>query len=126
MGKAYTNPIYEYDRSPDQFSAAPTHHPVIIVGAGPAGLSAAIDLAVHGIPAVVLDDNNTVSVGSRAICFSKRSLEICDRYGPADRMLNKGITWNLGKVYWQDDLVYEFNLLPEENHKFPAFVNIQQ
>ena len=126
MGKAYTNPIYEYDRSPDQFSAAPTHHPVIIVGAGPAGLSAAIDLAVHGISAVVLDDNNTVSVGSRAICFSKRSLEICDRYGPADRMLNKGITWNLGKVYWQDDLVYEFNLLPEENHKFPAFVNIQQ
>ena len=48
MGKAYTNPIYEYDRSPDQFSAAPTHHPVIIVGAGPAGLSAAIDLAVMG------------------------------------------------------------------------------
>lgn len=96
--KTYTNPVYRYRHSPDQDSAEAVHHPVIIVGAGPAGLSAALDLALQGVPTVVLDDNNTVSIGSRAICFSKRTLEICDRYGCAKPMVKKGITWNLGKV----------------------------
>ncbi len=124
--KTYTNPVYLYQHSPDQDSSAPTHHRVIIVGAGPAGLSAALELALQGIPTVVLDDNNTVSVGSRAICFSKRTLEICDRYGCAAPMVQKGITWKLGKVFNGDRLIYEFNLLPEEHHKMPAFINLQQ
>ena len=126
MPKTYTNPEYDYKRSPDQDAGKRVHHPVIIVGAGPAGLSAAIDLAIQGIRCVVIDDNNTVSVGSRAICFAKRTLEICDRYQAGDRMVEKGVTWNLGKVYWKDNLVYEFNLLPEEDHKMPAFINLQQ
>ena len=126
MPKTYTNPEYEYKRSPDQDAGKRTHHSVVIVGAGPAGLSAAIDLAMQGIPCVLIDDNNTVSVGSRAICFSKRTLEICDRYQTGERMVEKGVTWNLGKVYWKDNLVYEFNLLPEEDHKIPAFINLQQ
>ena len=75
MPKSYDNPEYPYRRSPDQDAHERVHHPVIIVGGGPAGLSAAIDLALHDIPVVLLDDNNTVSVGSRAICFSKRTLE---------------------------------------------------
>ena len=124
--KTYTNPEYSYRHSPDQDAATPVHHPVIIVGAGPAGLAAAMDLALQGIATVVLDDNNTVSVGSRAICFSKRTLEICDRYGCAKPMVDKGITWKLGKVYNGDRQIYEFNLLPEEHHKMPAFINLQQ
>ncbi len=124
--KTYTNPVYSYQHSPDQDSVTAVHHPVIIVGAGPAGLSAALDLALQGIVSVVLDDNNTVSIGSRAICFSKRTLEICDRFGCAAPMLDKGITWNLGKVFNGDRLIYEFNLLPEQHHKMPAFINLQQ
>jgi len=124
--KTYTNPEYHYRHSADQDAATPAHHPVIIVGAGPTGLAAAIDLAIQGIATVVLDDNNTVSVGSRAICFSKRTLEICDRYGCAKPMVNKGITWKLGKVYNGDRQIYEFNLLPEAHHKMPAFINLQQ
>ncbi len=124
--KTYTNPVYPYRHSSDQDSVDAVHHPVIIVGAGPAGLSAALDLALQGLPSVVLDDNNTVSIGSRAICFSKRTLEICDRFGCAKPMVEKGITWNLGKVYNGDRLIYEFNLLPEQHHKMPAFINLQQ
>lgn len=126
MHKPHVNPVYSYRHSPDQDSPTPVHHPVIIVGGGPCGLAAALDFATHGIPSVVLDDNNTVSVGSRAISFAKRTLEIFDRYGCADRMVEKGITWQLGKVFFKDDLVYEFNLLPEEEHKLPAFINLQQ
>lgn len=126
MYHPYVNPVYEYQRSPDQDKQSATHHPVIIIGAGPCGLSAAMDFATHGIPCVILDDNNTVSVGSRAICFAKRTLEIFDRYGCADRMVDKGITWKQGKVFFKDDLVYKFDLLPEEDHKYPAFINLQQ
>ena len=69
---------FDYVSPPGLHSAEP-RHPVVIVGAGPIGLAAALELANHGVPSVVLDDNNVVSVGSRAICWSKRSLEILDR-----------------------------------------------
>jgi 3-(3-hydroxy-phenyl)propionate hydroxylase len=126
MPTSYINPEYPYQHSPDQDSDGPTHHPVIIAGGGPAGLAAAMDLAQQGVRTVVLDDNNTVSVGSRAICIAKRTLEICDRYGCGQAMLDKGVTWNLGKVYFGEEQVYEFNLLTEADHKVPAFINLQQ
>ena len=40
-------------------------HPVVVVGAGPVGLSLAIDLALRGQAVVVVDEGNTFSVGSR-------------------------------------------------------------
>ena len=122
----YENPTYPYRRSPDQDAERPARHPVVIVGAGPVGLAAALALARQGVPSVVLDEDDTVSVGSRAICFAKRTLEICDRLGAGDRMVEKGVTWNLGKVFFREGLVYEFNLLPEAGHERPAFINLQQ
>ena len=89
---------FDYVTPPELTGQAGTRAPVIIVGAGPIGLGAAVDLATHGIASVVVDDNNVVSVGSRAICWAKRSLEIFDRLGIGDRMLEKGVTWKLGRV----------------------------
>jgi len=123
--KTYTNPVYAYERSPDQ-DAPPQRRPVIIVGAGPIGLAAAIDLAQRDVPVVVLDDDNTVSVGSRAICYAKRALEILDRLGCGERIIAKGVEWKTGKVFFKDELVYAFDLLPETGHHRPAFVNLQQ
>ena len=117
---------YEYERSPDQDAATPVRHPVIVIGAGPIGLATAIDLAQRGQPVVLLDDNDRIGEGSRAICFSKRALEVCDRLGVADRMVEKGVTWQVGKVFLEDERVYEFDLLPEAGHKHPAFINLQQ
>jgi len=125
MPKTYRNPHYPYRRSPDQ-DKGDAHHPVIIVGAGLVGLTAAVDLATRGVPAVVLDDDDTVSFGSRAICFSKRTLEIYDRLGLGERLRAKGVTWNRGKVFFKDRLVYGFDLLPEGGHGWPAFMNLQQ
>ncbi len=99
---------------------------VAIVGAGPVGLAMAIDLALRGVPSVVLDDNNVVSVGSRAICWSKRTLEIFDRLGVGERMVEKGVTWKVGRTFHGDREVWSFDLLPEEGHKMPAFINLQQ
>lgn len=75
---------------------------------------------------MLLDDGDTVSVGSRAICWSKRTLEIFDRLGVAGRMLAKGVTWRVGRQFHREREVYEFDLLPESGHQFPAFVNLQQ
>jgi 3-(3-hydroxy-phenyl)propionate hydroxylase len=123
--KTYTNPIYPYVRSRDQ-DAGPARHAVVVVGAGPIGLAAAIDLAQRGVPVVVLDEDETVSVGSRAICYAKRALEILDRLGVGQRVVDKGIGWNVGRVFFRDALAYRFDLLPETGHRRPAFVNLQQ
>ncbi|MFO7648962.1 FAD-dependent oxidoreductase [Halomonas sp. 3H] len=126
MPTTYNNPVYPYRRPAELDSNEVRHCPVVIVGAGPSGLAAAIDLAQQGIESVVLDDNNTVSVGSRAICFAKRTLEILDRLGCAQPMLDKGVTWQHGRVFFQEREVYDFNLLPEAGHRAPAFINLQQ
>ena len=47
MSKIFEPPLYPYQRSVDQDAPQPAHHPVIVIGAGPIGLSAAIDLAQH-------------------------------------------------------------------------------
>ncbi|MFY0991695.1 FAD-dependent oxidoreductase [Halomonas sp. C05BenzN] len=126
MPTTYNNPVYPYRRPAELDRQDIRHCPVVIIGGGPTGLAAAIDLAQQGIDSVLLDDNNTVSVGSRAICFAKRTLEIVDRLGAAQPMLDKGVTWQLGRVFFQDREVYDFNLLPEDGHRVPAFINLQQ
>ena len=98
----------------------------VLSGAGPIGLAAALELANYGVRSVVLDDNNVVSVGSRAICWSKRSLEILDRLGIGEKCAEKGITWKVGRTFHKDREVFNFDLQPEAGHKMPAFVNLQQ
>ena len=118
--------LYPYERSADQNLDAPVRHPVIVMGGGPIGVATALDLGRQGIPVLVLDDHEGVGMGSRAICFAKRTLEIADRYGCGKPMLDKGVVWNVGKVFHREDRVFEFNLLPEEGHEYPAFINLQQ
>jgi 3-(3-hydroxy-phenyl)propionate hydroxylase len=110
----------------DHSAANAARYPVVVVGAGPVGLSLAIDLAQRGQSVVLLDDADRIGDGSRAICFSKRSLELWDRLGVAARMVEKGVVWKVGKIFLGQDMVYQFDLLPEDGHKMPAFINLQQ
>ena len=122
---AYDYQPFPYVPPPGLTGPEPRHK-VAIVGAGPIGLALAIDLAQRGVGSVVLDDNNVVSVGSRAICWAKRTLEIFGGLGVGDRMLAKGVTWKVGRTFFGQDEVYNFDLLPEADHKYPAFINLQQ
>ncbi|WP_457647198.1 FAD-dependent oxidoreductase [Profundibacter sp.] len=126
MSKIFETPMYPYKRSRDQDKTKPTRHPVVVIGAGPIGLGVAIDLAQQDVPVVILDDNDKVSFGSRAICFAKRPLEILDRLGCGEPMVDKGVVWDTGKVFFDTREVYKFNLLDEDGHKNPAFINLQQ
>lgn len=116
---------FAYVRAPE-LDGISSDTAVALVGAGPVGLTLAIDLALRGVKCVVLDDNNVVSVGSRAICWAKRTLEIFDRLGVGERMLAKGVTWTVGRLFHGAEEVYSFDLLPERGHKYPAFINLQQ
>ncbi len=122
----YRKLVFDYRPSADQAASAPARRPVVVVGAGPVGLSLAIDLAQRGVPVVLLDNDCALSTGSRAICFAKRTLEIFDRLGCGDAMVDKGVSWNVGKVFFKDQQIYSFDLLPERGHARPAFVNLQQ
>lgn len=120
---SYSYPVYPYRPAKERPGA---RHAVAVVGAGPVGLAAAIDLGQRGVDVVVLDEDNRASAGSRAICWAKRTLEICDRLGCAQPLMAKGITWNRGRVFHGGKALYSFDLLPEPDHKYPAFINLQQ
>lgn len=69
-----------------------------------------------------------IASGSKAICFSKQTLDILDRLGVGDKVLEKGVVWNVGKLFWKDDSdpVYQFDILPVKEQKNPGFINLQQ
>src|SRR5712664_3211543 len=97
---------YRRHADQDRSGADAAQHPVVVVGAGPVGLSLAIDLAQRGQSVVLLDDADRIGVGSR--------------------MVDKGVVWSVGKIFHGASQLYQFNLLPEQGHKRPAFINLQQ
>ena len=126
MLSTYKYPKYDYVRPPEQSGGTPTRYPVVVVGAGPVGLAAAIELAQSGVPVVVLDDDDTVSVGSRGVCYAKRALEVLDRIGVGQPCVDKGVSWNVGRTFFREEEVYNFNLRPQDDHKRPGMINLQQ
>jgi 3-(3-hydroxy-phenyl)propionate hydroxylase len=126
MAQSKTQFGYRRHSDQDRSGADLAEYPVVVVGAGPVGLSLAIDLAQRGQSVVLLDDADRIGEGSRAICFSKRSLEYWDRLGVGSRMVDKGVVWSVGRIFHGASQLYQFNLLPEEGHKRPAFINLQQ
>jgi 3-(3-hydroxy-phenyl)propionate hydroxylase len=117
---------YSFQTPPELQGEVTKIYDAVIVGAGPVGLTLALSLAKKGIKVVVLDSKNQVSVGSRAICFAKRSLEIFDKLDVAKPMMEKGVRWNVGRIFFQENEIDRFDLSPEKLSKFPAFINLQQ
>ena len=65
----------------------PKRRPVVVVGGGPVGYCTALGFASYGVPVVLVEADDSVCFGSRAICISRRSLEIVERLGAIDRFL---------------------------------------
>ena len=126
MLSTYQYPKYAYRRPPELAEAREGHYPVVVVGAGPVGLAAAIDLGMQGTPVLLLDDDDTVSIGSRGVCYAKRALEVLDRLGCGEEMVEKGVSWNVGRTFFREQEVFNFNLCPEPDHHRPGMINLQQ
>jgi 3-(3-hydroxy-phenyl)propionate hydroxylase len=125
----YELPSWPFVPPPELESAAIVRHRTVIVGAGPAGLTLACDLASRGVRAVLLDEDDTVGVrgaSSRGICYAQKSLEIFARLGIYERIAEKGITWSFGRTFSDDKEVYNFNLKTDSVSVQPPFINLQQ
>ena len=126
MHSTYTYSTLPYRKPAELSSGATSRHTVVVIGGGPVGLAAAIDCAQRGLQVLLLDDDNTVSVGSRGLCYAKRTLEVLDRLGCGQPLVDKGVTWNVGRTFHGDREVYNFDLLPEADHHRPGMINLQQ
>ncbi|MES2633015.1 MAG: FAD-dependent monooxygenase [Pseudomonadota bacterium] len=110
----------------------PTQHPqgrrqqVVVVGAGPAGLVTALKLAQQGVSSVVLNAELQVSQGSRAIVFTRRSMEILHQVGVADRIAQNGLAWRFGNSFYRGERVFRMEAPHDANDRFPPMTNIQQ
>lgn len=129
-GGRYELPVYPYVE-PAELKGKLGRHPVVIVGAGLAGLAAACDFSLRGIPAVVLDEDDTVGVrgaSSRAICYARKSLEYFRRLGVYERVAAKGVPWSVARSYAgaQEIDRIDFADAPGAESCQPPFVNLQQ
>lgn len=126
---AYELPRWPFVPPPELESGTTVRHPIVIVGAGPAGLTLACDLASRGVRCVLLDEDDTVGVrgaSSRGICYAQKSLEIFARLGLYERVADKGITWSFGRTFSGEREVYSFNLKTDSVSQQPPFINLQQ
>ena len=117
---------------PELLGGDETKYPVVIVGAGLTGLTAACALADLGINVVLVDDDKTVGVrgaSSRGVCYSQKSLEIFARLGIYPHVREKGVSWNIGRSYAGEDQIYHFDLAAGAQANCsaqPSFINLQQ
>jgi 3-(3-hydroxy-phenyl)propionate hydroxylase len=122
----YTYPTFPYRSPADLLQGAPQRRPLLVIGGGPVGLAAAIDARLQGLDVMLLDEEDSVSFGSRAVCYAKRALEILDRLGVGDAVVNRGVSWNVGRTFLREEEVYRFDLVPDAGHKRPGMINLQQ
>ncbi|WP_445156477.1 FAD-dependent monooxygenase [Halomonas sp. E14] len=130
-GRAETDSLYfDYPHfpfvRPPELDGRAVRHRVAIVGAGPVGVTAALELARHGIASVVLDDKATVNDGSRAICLSRHSLEILQQLGVEAPFVAKGLGWTRGRTYFRDREIFRFEMPHSEQERFLPMINLQQ
>jgi len=106
--------------------ADPKRHRVAIVGGGPIGLTLALALARYGIASLVLEADDTVCLGSRATCISRRSLEIFAALRCHESFMTKGLPWTGGRSFYGNTEVFRLQMPHDENQKFPPMINLQQ
>ena len=118
-------PLYNF-RRPPEMDGSRQRHPVVIVGAGPVGLTAALALARQGIPSVLLEKKQTVNDGSRAICISRYSFETLQQLGAVESFVAKALGWTRGRCYYRDQLIYRLEMPHSPDERFYPMYNIQQ
>jgi 3-(3-hydroxy-phenyl)propionate hydroxylase len=111
---------------PPELNGQGTHHQVAIVGAGPVGLALSLNLARYGVSSVILESRDAISDGSRAVAMNRRTMQILDRIGVGDRVMELVETWDRNSTYYGSDLVYEMEIPHPANEKHAPLNNLQQ
>lgn len=101
-------------------------HPVVIVGAGPIGMTAALTLARYGVWSLVLDAKPTFNDGSRATCIARSSFHIFERVGVVEAFLAKALGWTTGRSSYRGREIYRLTMPDSDDEKFRPMYNLQQ
>ncbi|MFM0185223.1 FAD-dependent oxidoreductase [Paraburkholderia nemoris] len=104
----------------------PQRRAVAIVGGGPVGMTLALALARQGVRSVLIEADDGVCTGSRAICISRRSLEIFKRLGVVQGFLQKGLPWTGGRSFYRNAEVFRFAMHQDDEQSLPPMINIAQ
>lgn len=99
---------------------------VAIAGAGPIGLALALDLARHGVAVVMLEAEQQVSHGSRAIAFTRRSMEILQQVGADKAVTARGLPWRFGNSFYRGHKVFRMEAPHSDDERFHPMINLQQ
>lgn len=99
---------------------------VTVVGAGPIGMTTAIMLAKYGVKVILLTSEQQLAEGSRALVYTKRSLEILNSTGTADAVMKKALSWTHGNSIYKGQTVFRMAHAVDDNDQFPPLNNLQQ
>ncbi|MFB6893575.1 FAD-dependent monooxygenase [Kitasatospora sp. NPDC056327] len=103
---------------------------VLVVGAGPSGLSAALALRAAGLPATVLDRRtaDTVRPGSRAAYLHGASLRELERLSPGlgHEVAGRGVMWATKRSYWAGKEIYTRTYPQVGRDGLPPFTSLPQ
>jgi 3-(3-hydroxy-phenyl)propionate hydroxylase len=103
-----------------------TKHQVVIVGAGPIGMTAALVLARYGVRSVLLDRKDTFNDGSRAVCIARPSMHILDRVGAVAPFVDKALGWRFGRSYYRGKQIFRLEMPHPPGEKYLPMYNLQQ
>jgi 3-(3-hydroxy-phenyl)propionate hydroxylase len=105
-------------------------NPVCVIGAGPAGLTAALGLAALGVPAMVIesDSEDRIRRGSRALYVHRESLQTLELLSPGlgYEIARRGICWTGQRTTYRGRAVFVRDYNPFDRDGFPPYVCLRQ
>lgn len=120
----YSYKIYPYFHTTSNTIA--DQNTVTVVGAGPVGMTSALLLAKQGVNVILLSSEQQLSEGSRALVYTKRSMEILNSAGAAKKMLAKLLPWTHGNSIYKGQVAFRMASPTNENDQFAPLNNLQQ
>lgn len=112
-------------------SSTDIDQPVLVAGAGPTGMTAALALHARGIPAAILeaDSEDRDRAGSRAIYVHGSTLKTLERNYPGlgKDLVDEGLVWPTRRTVWRGKTVFERTYdNPGGSGEFPHFTSLPQ
>lgn len=99
---------------------------VLVVGAGPAGLTLTADLLRRNVSVRLIDQGESPSQTSRATSLTPRTLEALDDLGITQELLDTGIRIRKAEAYQGENRAFELTFPETAQTRFPFLLNNSQ